>query len=491
MALQYDVFISYANSDNVPLSEDQKGWVSNFQKFLDTMLDQLLGLDVKFATSFDHPEEAERARIFISILSSHSINASNCTKELNSFLKSTQDHGVKKEIVSRLFKIIKTPVSFDQQPEVLREILSYDFYQVDPETAKAYEFTDFFNSAAEKSYWVKLVDLAYDVFKVLSEMRTSNSYVNPFVQKDSIYLAETTHDLISERDVIKRELQRHGYRVLPDHNLPHEPGALEASIKKYIQQCKLSIHMIGSSYGDYLPGTELSMIDMENRIASEYYNKVLTDNRNLRDSKEFSRLVWLPVNLKINSEIQKAFIEGLRRESLGAEVLQIPLEDLKAIMRAKLISRQGEYRSGGDEENKEAGSKAKIYIICDQDDLKASEPLAAYFSKQGFDVLRNTFEGDLIGLRQSHQESLRNCDASIIYNGKSTAEWVKAKLQDLMKAPGLGRSKPLLAKAIFTESLEHSGRAEFKNDDAIFISAKGGFSPEQLEPFLTKIQKGR
>ena len=94
MALQYDVFISYANSDNVPLSEDQKGWVSNFQKFLDTMLDQLLGLDVKFATSADHPEEAERARIFISILSSNSVQASNCTKELNSFLKSTHDRGL-------------------------------------------------------------------------------------------------------------------------------------------------------------------------------------------------------------------------------------------------------------------------------------------------------------------------------------------------------------------------------------------------------------
>jgi hypothetical protein len=489
MVPEYDVFISYANSDDVPLSESQKGWVSNFRKFLDTMLDQLLGLDVKFATSLDHPEEAERARIFISVISSNSILAPNCSKELDSFLKSSYTHTVKKDVNSRIFKIVKTPVSLDKQHEAIRDILSYDFFQVDPETGRAYEFTDFFNPEAEKNYWVKLVDLAYDVFKILSEMRSSKSYVNPFSQKESVYLAETTHDLISERDIIKRELQRHGYRVLPDHNLPHESGILEATIKKYLQQCKLTIHMIGSSYGEYLPGTEMSMIEMENRISAEYFNKVMADNKSQRDTKEFSRLIWFPVNLKINSEIQKAFIENLRRESIGAEVLQIPLEDLKSVMRVKLASREGEYISGSDPSNTKDESKPQIYIICDQSDMDATQPIAAYLSKKGFEILYSSFEGDLIELRQLHQESLRNCDASLIYCGKATPEWVKAKLQDLMKAPGFGRTKPMLAKAIFTDSPELSGRVEVQNEDAIFISGNGGFSPEQLEPFLTKIQQ--
>jgi hypothetical protein len=490
MVPEYDVFISYANSDDVPLSEGQKGWVSNFHKFLDTMLDQLLGLDVKFATSLDHPEEAGRVRIFISVISPNSIISSNCAQELDAFLNSPIENGESKSVNSRIFKILKTQVPVDKQHHAIQDIISYDFYQVDPETARTYEFTDFFNAEAEKNYWVKLVDLAYDVFKVLSEMKTSKSHVNPFMQKDSVYLAETTHDLISERDIIKRELQRHGYRVLPDHNLPHETGALEASISKYIKQCKLAIHMIGSSYGEYLPGTDMSVIDVENRITTEYYNKVIADNRNQRDTKEFSRLIWLPVNLKINSEIQKAFIEKLRRESVGAEVLQIPLEDLKSVVRGKLTAREGEYISGA-EINSEENNQPKIYIICDQHDLDAIKPLTDYLSNKGFQIIRSSYDGDLIELRHLHQESLRNCDASLIYCGKSTPEWVKAKLQDLMKAPGFGRTKPMLAKAIFTDSTELSGRAEFQNEDAIFISGKGGFSPEQLEPFLTKIQKGK
>src|SRR4051812_20219391 len=104
MATEYDVFISYANSDDVPLSEGQKGWVSNFKKFLDTMLDQLLGMEVKFATSSENPSEAANSKVFISVLSSNSINASNCIKELDSFLKSSQD--VKGDAKSRIFKIL-------------------------------------------------------------------------------------------------------------------------------------------------------------------------------------------------------------------------------------------------------------------------------------------------------------------------------------------------------------------------------------------------
>jgi Domain of unknown function (DUF4062) len=490
MAFEYDVFISYANSDNLPLKEGEKGWVSNFQKFLNTMLDQLLGLDVKFATSENKPEEAGKAAIFLSICSSHSVNAPNCTRELDAFLNSGLTDGVKSEPVSRVFKILKTPVA--EEKLKLHDMISYDFFQVDPETGKAYEFTEFFNADAEKNYWMRLVDLAYDIFKRLSEMRISRSYVSLSYKKDSVYLAETTHDLLAERDIIKRELQRHGYRVLPDHNLPAAGTALEASIRQYIKECKLSIHLIGSSYGDYVKGTEKSLIDIENNIAAEQYRATVDYNKQSRDSKEFSRLIWLSANQKVTSEMHKAFIEQLRKDSVGAEVLQISLEDLKAVIRNKLAMRVGEYVSGDLSFRTDAvnGSKglAKIYLICDQSDVAASKPLIDYLRQKGFDVLTSGFEGDLMTLKHIHQENLVNCDASIIYCANANPEWLNVKMHDLMKAPGLGRTKPMIAKAIFTESEETLERVAFKINDAIIMSAATGFSAEKIEPFITKIE---
>jgi hypothetical protein len=492
MAFEYDVFISYANSDNLPLTEGEKGWVSNFQKFLDTMLEQLLGLDVKFATSEDKPEEAGKTAIFISICSPNSTNANNCSKELDAFLRSGLTNGIKSEPAARVFKILKTPVTAEQLPAQLRDMISYDFFQVDPETAKAYEFTEFFNAEAEKNYWMKLVDLAYDIFKGLSEMKVSQSYVSPSYKKDSVYLAETTHDLLTERDVIKRELQRHGYKVLPDYNLPTEKKALETSIREYMKECKLSIHLIGSSYGDYVQGTESSLIDIENRIAGDQYKASQDYNKQSRDTKEFSRLIWLPVNLKVTSEMHKAFIEQLRKDSLGAEVLQISLEDLKAVIRNKLAVRVGEY-AGGDQsfratEVGNAKGLLKIYMICDQTDVEASQPLTAYLKQKGFDVMMSQFDGDLMTLRHIHQENLINCDACLIYCAKANHEWLNAKMHDLMKAPGLGRTKPMIAKAIFTESEETLGRVAFKVSDAIIMSSLTGFSADKIKPFITKIE---
>jgi hypothetical protein len=492
MAFEYDVFISYANSDNLPLTEGEKGWVSNFQKFLDTMLDQLLGLDIKITNSEDKPEEAGKTSIFITICSSNSVNAANCKRELDAFLESGMSNGIKSEPVSRVFKILKTPVPGEKLPIQLRDMISYDFFQVDPETAKAYEFTEFFNEDAEKNYWMKLVDLSYDIFRSLSEMRTSKSYVSPSYKKDSVYLAETTHDLLTERDVIKRELQRHGYRVLPDHNLPSEEKALGVSIRDYMKECKLSIHLIGASYGDYVEGTESSLLDIENKLAGEQYRATQEYNKQSRDTKEFSRLIWLPVNLKVTSEKHKAFIEQLRKDSVGAEVLQISLEDLKAVIRNKLAIRVGESANSDQlfraSEVSSAKGSAKIYMICDQSDVEASQPLTDYLKQKGFDVLISRFDGDLMTLRHIHQENLINCDASLIYCSNASHEWLNAKMHDLMKAPGLGRIKPMIAKAIFTESEETLGRVAFKVNDAIIMSSMTGFSADKIEPFITKIE---
>ena len=38
-----DLFISYAHIDDLPISEDQKGWITEFQRILENRLAQLMG----------------------------------------------------------------------------------------------------------------------------------------------------------------------------------------------------------------------------------------------------------------------------------------------------------------------------------------------------------------------------------------------------------------------------------------------------------------
>ena len=74
-----DIFISYAHIDNEALTEEDKGWISQFHKVLDTRVAQLTGekpriwRDLKLGGNdmFDQAIEHQfcNARIMISIMS--------------------------------------------------------------------------------------------------------------------------------------------------------------------------------------------------------------------------------------------------------------------------------------------------------------------------------------------------------------------------------------------------------------------------------------
>jgi hypothetical protein len=58
------------------------------------------------------------------------------------------------------------------------------------------EYSDFFSQEAEKQYWMKLVDLAYDIHDALMILNEGDikSEVKNIYKRKSIYLAETGHD---------------------------------------------------------------------------------------------------------------------------------------------------------------------------------------------------------------------------------------------------------------------------------------------------------
>ncbi len=124
--------------------------------------------------------------------------------------------------IKRVFKVMKTPLSNAEQPPRLRDLIGYDMYQLDTETGLMKEYADFFSEEAERQYWMKMVDLAYDIHEALIYLKEgeTNAEVKNILKRKTIYLAETGHDLSVQRNIIKRELQRHGYIVLPKQTLP-------------------------------------------------------------------------------------------------------------------------------------------------------------------------------------------------------------------------------------------------------------------------------
>ncbi|MFY0628564.1 MAG: hypothetical protein JXR07_19865 [Reichenbachiella sp.] len=499
MNFEYDILLAYHTLDDQPIGGGNKGWVSNFHKFLITLVEQVSGETpkIKLVSENDsHVDLYSKGAILVSVLSKDFLNNPTLVNGVQVFASNAKESGnLSIGGLSRLFKVIKFPIDVDEYLSEYSDILSYDFYQIDALTGEPQEFQRFFGNEAERSYWMKMVDMAYDIYQIQSKLielgaKKPDDKNQDVGKEKTIYLANSGVDMIIQRDIIKRELIRHGYRVLPDQSLPKEVNALEAMVSADLDKCCLSIHLVGEDYGYKPAGSELSVVDVQNRVASKHTYDVHDYNLKHGGGDKFSRLIWLSPDLKNVSERQKIFIEDLKGDAAAldeAEVLQIPLQELKSIIREELVT-GGRFKSKElkvDDSLPDEGNI--IYLICDQQDKESVKPMHDYLKEKGFNVVTSMFEGEVMDLRYLHQENLRRCDASLIYFGKSSEEWIRTKLQDLLKAPGFGRVRPMRASAIFAEDKSKLKNQKLQSSRTIILG-EGEFSPQKIEPFLTKLE---
>jgi len=473
MPFEIDVLVTYAEKDNEVAKKSEQGWVTQFKKFLELMLLQVLGTkpNIIIKSEFDTATAPalDNAAILVSILTKEFAQSGRCLDLVEAFYKSTA--GSK---ANRFFKVMKAPLTLQEQPPRLRDSIGYEMYQLDDETGSMKEYLDFFSPEAEKQYWMKMVDLAYDIHEALILLKEgTQAEVKNIYKRKTIYLAETGHDLAIQRNIIKRELVRHGYIVLPNHTLPTRADEIERAVKKDLEECSMSIHLIGNSYGQIPEGGDRSMVDMENKLAGECaHDKKL--NR-----QDFSRLIWISQNLKSASDRQKSFIETLKRDAEaqeGAEILQNPLEDFKNIVREELLDSL--QRKDIDETDGKS-----IYLVHDKMDREEVKPIQEAIEKSGFKVLSPAFEGELLEVRKHHIENLRNFDGAIIFKGKVNDQWVRMKVLDLLKAPGFGRKKPIQGKAL----VGLGNLDAYKNQNMTVIPADSTRTIETIKSFLEEV----
>jgi hypothetical protein len=497
MNLETEILLTYHTNDDAPIQGSSKGWVSNFNRFLSTLLEQISGQKpvIRLISEKDADLKVySNASVLISLISKSFLVDKNLVAGVHEFGGTA---GKKDDLVtnglSRFFKVIKYPLDVDELLPEYSNILTYDFYQIDALTGEPQEFRRFFGNDAERSYWMKLVDMAYDIYQIQNKISEESKVVEDESsdKERTIYLANSGVDMIIQRDIVKRELLRHGYKVFPNHSLPKEVGALESMVKDDLSKCCLSIHLIGEDYGYKPKGSELSVVDLQNQFAAKHTRDVLKFNEKSDSKEKFSRLIWLSPDLKNVSERQKIFIEDLKSDAASldeAEVLQIQLQELKSIIREELVT-------GGRFKTKEVKLAKEItetngtvvYVMFDRLDRDKVKPIIEYLTKKGLHVVTSLYDGDLIDLRYLHQENLRRCDATFIYYGGSSIEWIKTKLQDILKAPGFGRVKSMRVNAVYLEDKSKFEKNNIKTNDAMILG-DGDFKPDSIELFLTKLE---
>ena len=350
MNFEKDLFISYAHIDNEALKEGEKGWVANFHRALEVRLSQLLGerphiwrdqkLQGNDVFSKEIVGQFPKTALLMSILSPRYTKSEWCTKEVNEFFEVAQNGiGTTIDNKSRIFKVIKTPVKVEQQPEKIQDTLGYEFFKVDPETGRARELNQLYGSALEEAYWARLDDLAHDICDLLEKVKDSGeghqeiNHVTPSLNGHApdtitVYLAESSSDISEQRDAIKRELQEFGYKVVPEAPLPTLESEYKKKVRALLDKSQITVHMIGGNYGMVPENGEQSAIALQNELAAVKSKK-----------DQNPRLIWLPPGIKARDERQERFLEAIQTQAKaqeGAELFQTSIEDLKGAIHARV-----------------------------------------------------------------------------------------------------------------------------------------------------------
>ncbi|HLF35290.1 MAG TPA: hypothetical protein VI583_13690 [Cyclobacteriaceae bacterium] len=484
MTLNYDLHLFYDQQDNTKKGEEDIGWAENFIRFLRIMLRQFMGRDPVFTQI--NPEEADvhilsQVKTVIFIISPLSVNSDALQKTIGDFRSQCDSQaGTGVTFASRIFKIVKFPVPLSDQPQDIRALLPFDLYDYDPASGKTKEINNFFSQEAEMNYWMKLVDLAFDINETIGRIDKQMVSGLSAAVKRSVFLAETGPELIVQRNMIKRELLRQGYQVHPDKNLPEEPNKLSEEVKDILNNCNYSIHLMGDHATS---GRGATVAEVQNSAVSSFI-KSNPDKK----AEGFSRLIWLSPNFKIKDERQQAFLENMRRdlEDVGhTEIFQTPFEDFKFVLKNTLIDVSDFNMKIGTANGSAAGKS--VYLIYDKADKERAGDFAGYLKRKGMMVLEPSFEGNLLDIRQLHIQNLIEFDAVVIFAGQVNAFWVKMKLLDILKSPGFGRMKPLMHKSILIDVPGKIDKDEFRNYEIAMIERTGdGF--DFTDEFINNIQ---
>jgi hypothetical protein len=490
---EHDFFISYAHLDDEALIAGEQGWISELHRLLEIRVGQMRGekpkiwRDLKlqgndiFADTIT--ERLPRIAALVSVLSPRYVQSEWCNRELTEFCRAAErSGGVRIGDKARIFKVVKTPVKAERLPEQVQPMLGYEFFVYD-EAGRPRELSQEYGGK-DRAFMTRLDDLAYDIAQLLDQMSNGHAIEAVAASKGTVFLAETSYDLREPREEIKRDLIRNGYEVLPDRALPLVAPELDAVVREELLRSKVSIHLIGRNYGIVPEGATQSVVARQQALAAE-----------VAATGALSSVIWLPQGLEIDDERQRSFVQHLQTSPAvhaAAELLQVPVEDLKSIIYRKLAPPPPAVVKAATAPASTEEEHLRVYVLCDQLDAEATRPLEDYLFGAGFEVILPFFDEDETQARLEHEENLRSCDAILLYYGAGDELWLRRKLRELQKSAALRREKPWLGRGIYIGAPVTPQKERFRTHEAMLIhEPPSGFDPSALAPLLGAIAEAR
>lgn len=216
--------------------------------------------------------------------------------------------------------------------------------------------------------------------------------------------------------------------------MPRDEAEYRAEVARLLEQCVLSIHLVGSRYGSVPDGpSQCAGVVIQNELAV-----VRAHGAGLK------RVISLPAGTRSDDEKQQAFIEAIHRDpelQFHAEVITAGVEAVKTAVLTALAPPAPAPVA------EEPGGGASIYVIFDAKDRKddALLQLRKCLHGRGLALRKPAFDGGAEEVRRMHEGNLAECDAVLIYYGSGTDAWKQSIDSDVEKAKGRRGGRKLRA----------------------------------------------
>ena len=251
-----DAFISYAHLDNVELVEGRKGWVANLHRALEIRVGAAARQGTADLVGSEAPgqrclrRDARRAaaprrgarRGRLAALRQVGVGPQGA----RGFCKAAeQQGGVAVGDKSRLFKVLKTPVPLESIRRSCSRCSATSSSGSIPRPARSASSTRSSaprrsaTSGSSSTIWRTTSAVCSKSWKTWRRRppRTSGDRGRRHLP------GRDDSDLREQREAIKRDLEQHGYTVLPARPLPLSAAELEAAVRADLARCRMSIHL--------------------------------------------------------------------------------------------------------------------------------------------------------------------------------------------------------------------------------------------------------
>jgi hypothetical protein len=265
-----DIFISYTPIDDEPLTGADKGWVTTLINGLKTLLRQKLGRADAYSLWMDYElrghesvtpmivEQLQNSAILLLILSPGYLVSQRCRYELNTFLTIVGKNA------GRVFIVERDEVL---RPEEFSDLLGYKFW-ITNDTGKPRTLGVPKPNPEEFEYYQRLNDVACQLTDKLNFLKTEVEKYQAVVSvstaklsttvaatvatsSPTLFLAEVTADLETQRNEVKRYFDQQGVRILPDKVYPF------TKIQQYLDQdlknSQFFIQLLSNQMGNGYP----------------------------------------------------------------------------------------------------------------------------------------------------------------------------------------------------------------------------------------------